>query len=190
MKIAEFVNAYNAKKFIKVNNGMDEKSEYIKKELDIKTYIPFKDKRRIAEMIVETYTKEVDGIQKHDSISAYVGFVVAMMNAHTALEFGSNPIEDYDLLAESGLLPKIVAEFQESYNECDIVLKMALAMKLEENNVNVFVGKFLNGVLKKFDYIIDETKNLVGDLDIKELLGKNFAEDDLARLRGFLDTIK
>lgn len=190
MKINEFIEAYAAKRFMITKNGTDEKSEWLRSELAIKAYIPFKEKRKIAEMIVAQNIKEVDGIKKYDDINSYVSLVVASIVAHTNLEFGEDPIEDYDLLAESGLLAQIIAEFQGSHEEIGILLKMAIASELEDNNINVLIGRFLDSVLKKLDGVVDGVKELVGNVDLKELLGMNFEEEDLAQLKGFLDRMK
>lgn len=187
MTIKEFCDAYKAKRFITTKNGVDERVEWIRSQLEIKEYIPFREKRQIAEMIVAQNIKEVDGIKKYDDISSYVSLVVASIAAHTALEFSADPIADYDLLAESGLLTQIIAEFQGSHEEIGILLKMAVASELEDNNVNVLVGRFLDGILKKLDGIVDGVKEMVGNVDLKELLGMDFKEEDLAKLKGLLD---
>lgn len=189
MKINEFVEKFKTARVQNSKINPNAVSEYLQRELNIKTYIPFNTKRKIAEMIVEQYTKEVDGIKKHDNISAYVGFVTAMISAHTTLEFGQDPVADYDLLSESGLLPQIVAEFQESYNECDVVLKMALAMKLEDNNINVLIGHFLDNILKKLDGVSDVLKGRLDNFDLKDILG-DFNQEDLNELSSFLDKLK
>ena len=180
--IKEFVENYKAKKFMNTRQGVDEKAEWLRKELEIKTYIPFREKRQIAEMIVEQYTDEVDGIKKHDSISAYVGLISAAIAAHTSLSFSEDPISDYDLLAESGLLPKIIAEFQESYNEIEVLLKMALAMELEDNNTNVLIGRFLDGVLKKLDGL----SGMLGRINLNEI----FKDENMAQIVGLLNKSK
>lgn len=187
MKVQKFVNDFIEKKITNTKIAPDAVSEYIKKELEIKTYIPFRTKRQIVEMVVSQNTDWVDGIKKYDSINAYIGFVVAMISAHTSLQFSDDPVADYDLLAENGLLPQIIAEFKESYDECDILLKMALAMELEDNNINVLFGKFLNSILQRVDSIVELAKNTFGNIDIKDVLGKVFKEEDLAELKGFLD---
>lgn len=187
MKVQKFVNDFIEKKITNTKIAPDAVSEYIKKELEIKTYIPFRTKRQIVEMVVLQNTDWVDGIKKYDSINAYIGFVVAMISAHTSLQFSDDPVADYDLLAENGLLPQIIAEFKESYDECDILLKMALAMELEDNNINVLFGKFLNSILQRVDSIVELAKNTFGNIDIKDVLGKVFKEEDLAELKGFLD---
>lgn len=189
MQIKEFVDAYKAKKFMNIKTAAEEKSEWLRKELEIKTYIPFKQKREIAEMIVAQNTKEVNGIKKYDDISSYVSLVVASIVAHTNLKFGTDPIEDYDILAETGLLPQIIVEFQSSHEEIGILLKMAIAAELENNNINVLVGHFLDNILKKLDGVGEALKGKFDGFDIKDLLG-DIKQEDLARLQGFLDKIK
>lgn len=190
MTITQFIENYKNAKVLNTKVNPNAVSEYLRKELEIKTYIPFMEKRKIAEMIVAQNIKEVDGIKKYDDISSYVSLVVASIVAHTNLKFNTDPIADYDLLAENGLLPQIIAEFQGSHEEIGILLKMAIASELEDNNVNVLVGRFLDSVLKKLDGVVDGVKNMVGNVDLKELLGMNFEEEDLARLKGFLDRMK
>ena len=187
MKVQNFIDDFKSKKIMNTKIDTDAVSKYLKKELEIKTYLPFRTKRQIVEMVVSQNTDWVDGIKKHDSINAYIGFVVAMISAHTSLQFSDDPVADYDLLAESGLLPQIIAEFKESYDECHILLKMARAMELEDNNINALFGKFLNSILQRVDSIVELAKNTFGNIDIKDILGEAFKEEDLAELKGFLD---
>ena len=190
MVIADFIKEFKDKKIM--NNKLNEHavSDYLKEKLEIKTYIPFREKRQVVETVVAQNIEEVDGIKKSDAINQYVSFVVAMLSLHTNLTFGDDPVEDYDALAESGLLPQIIAEFESSYSECDIILKMAIASELEDNNINALVGKFLNGLLEKFDGIIDVAKSAMDGIDFKELIGADFKQEDLAKLTSFLNKIK
>lgn len=188
MKVNDFVQEFKNKKII--NNKINDHavSDYIQETLAIKTYIPFKTKREIVEMIAEKSIIEVDGVKLHDSINAYIIFVVAMLSSHTVLEFDmKDPISDYDLLAENGLLPQIIAEFQNSYNECDVLLKMTIAMKLEDNNMNILFGKFLNGILERLDIVGKLVQESISGVDIKEIVGEVFNQEDLNKLKCFLD---
>ena len=184
MKVIEFIQKFKEAKIANSKVAPNAIGDYLKKELEIKTYIPFREKRVIAETVVTQNIEEIDGIKRHDSINTYVGFIVAMISTHTALEFSDDPVVDYDLLAESGLLPLIIAEFQNDYTDGDILLKMALASALEDNNINVLVGKFLNGILEKLDGVSEALKSTIGDFDINSI----FKEEDLAKLNGFLNT--
>ena len=187
MKVAEFVNEFKNKKIMNTKINEHAVSDYIENTLEIKTYIPFMKKRKIIEVVVEQNTKEIDGIKKNDSINQYLSFVISMLSAHTNIEFSEDPIADYDMLAESGLLSQIIAEFKESYDECDVLLKMELASKLEDNNINVLVGRFLNGILNKLDDFSGVLKDTFKDINVNDFLGKNFKDEDLAKLTSFLD---
>ena len=189
MKVLEFINGYKNEKVQNTKINEHAVSNYLKKELEIKTYIPFRLKREIAEIVVSQNTEFVDGIKRHDSVNAYVSFIVASLTAHTNLEFSDDPVADYDLLAESGLLPQIISEFETSHSECDIVLKMVLAMELEDNNINVLIGKFLNGILDKLDIVGDALKEKLDGFNIGDILGANFNQEDLAKLSGFLNKL-
>lgn len=187
MKISDVISNFKDKKVQNTKINDHAVSDYLKNTLEIKTYLPFIKKRAIAEMVVSQNIEEVDGFKKHDAINSYITFVVAMLTAYTNLEF-DDPVEDYDLLAESGLLPLIIKEFEAEYNECDILLKMALASELEDNNLEAVVNRFLNEILNRLDGVGEMLKGTFGDLNIQDILGNSFKEEDLAKLKGFLDT--
>lgn len=185
--IKEFCENYKTKRFMNTQQGMDEKSQWIKDQLEIKEYIPFREKRQIAEMIVAQNIKEVDGVKKYNSIDGYVSLIVASIAAHTTLQFGEDPIADYDLLAESGLLPQIIAKFQNSHDEIDIILKMALAMELDDNNINSLIGRFLNKILGMLDGVGGALKEKLDGFDLSAIFGSDFKKEDLAKLSGLLN---
>lgn len=190
MLVKEFVENYKAKKFIITRNGVDEKSEWLRKELDIKSYIPFREKREIAEMIVEQNIKVVDGIKKYDSINGYIGLVVASIAAHTNLEWSSDPISDYDMLAENGFLEEILAEFEGSHSEINLLMNMTLDSELEDNEVGAIIGRFLNNILETLGGVSGALKDKFKDLNLSEFLGEDFKAENLAKLTGLLDKLK
>ena len=183
MIIKEFIENYKAKNFMQTPQGVQERVEWIKKELGVKSYIPFNTKREIAEMVVEQNIEVIDGIKKYNSIDAYVGFVMASIVAHTTLECSGDPIADYDLLAESGLLFQIISIFQESHDEIDALRKMALASELEDNNVNVLIGHFLDAILKKVEGLSGTLNGMFGNLDLENI----FSEESMAKIVGLLN---
>jgi hypothetical protein len=162
--------------------------DYLKKNIEFKTYIPFMEKKRIAEMVIKKNMIEENGIKKVEPTGQFIGFVIAMLVSHTNLEINAeNPIEDYDMLSEYGLLEVILAQFEKDYAECDIVLKMVLASEMEDNNLNMIVAKFLDNILDKLDGVGDGLKDIISNIDINSLLG-GLKMEDLAHLKGFLDT--
>lgn len=187
MKIFEFVQNFKDKKVVNTKTNEHAVRDYIKKEIEFKTYIPFREKRAVVEVVAAQNTTEVDGIKRNDAINQYMSFVVAMITLHTNLEFSDDPVADYDLLEEAGLLSQIIAEFKTSYDDCEALLKMAVAMELEDNNINVIVGKFLNGILQRLDGVGDVLKDKLGGLNLKDILGRDIKPEDLAKLQGFLN---
>lgn len=187
MKILEFVQKFKEDKVVNTPIKPNAVSEYIKEKLEIKTYLPFREKRVLVETVVSQNIEWVDGIKKIDSINEYVSFIVAVLSAHTNLQWSDDPVADYDLLAESGLLPQIINEFQESYSECDILLRLARASELEDNNINAIVARFTDGILQRLDGVGEVLKDKLGNFDINDILGGAFKQEDLANLKGFLD---
>lgn len=187
VNVKSFIEKFQNDKVANTKIAPDAVSNYLKKELEIKTYIPFRIKREIAEMIVAQNIDLVDGIKKYDSVNAYISFIIASLTAHTSLHFGDNPVEDYDLLAESGLLSQIISEFEASHTECEIILKMVRDMELEDNNVNAIVARFTTGILDRLDSVGGVLKDKLGNLDLNDILGADFKQEDLAKLRGFLN---
>lgn len=183
MTIREFVDAYKAKNFMNTKQGVEEKSKWIRNELKIKSYIPFRDKRKIAEMIVNQNIDVVDGIKKYNSIDGYVSLVVASIIAHTNLQFSEDVISDYDLLAESCLLTEILSEFDSSHKEIEILLNMALDMELEDNEVNALVGHFLDKVLNSVKGLSEYIGGAIDGVNLKEMLN----EENMAKIIGFLN---
>lgn len=186
--VKDFCEKFKKDGVINTKIAPDAVSEYIKKELEVKTYLPFMTKREIVEMVVDANITMVDGVKKYDNIRGYVAFIVAMIQAHTNIEFNTeNPMPDYDMLAESKMLQQIVETFREDYDECDVLLKMALAAEMEDNNGKAILGRFLNGVLERLDDVIEILSEAAGELDLKSVFGDNFNAENLAKLSSFLD---
>lgn len=190
IQVSELIKDFTSKRIYNSKINANAVSDYLKQVLKIKTYIPFREKRAIAEMVVAQNLREIDGIKKYDNIDSYISLVVASIAAHTDIEFSADPVADYDMLAESGLLPQIIAEFQESHEEISVLLNMALEMELEDNNIEALIGRFLDKMLKKIDDFGDAFKNKFEDFDIKDVFDASFDKEDLAKLSGFLDKLK
>ena len=184
--VKNFVEDFKAKKIMNTTINPNAVAEYIEKTLEVKKYLGFNLKRQVVEMVVKENITIERGVKKSDAISQYVSFVIAMLQAHTNLEIGDDPIADYDVLAESGLLAPVIATFQESYDECDILLKMALANELEDNNLEAFIGRFLDELLDMADDITYSIENKIDGIDVQKIIGEFLKPEDLAKLSSFL----
>lgn len=176
MKVTEFINKYKTSNVINTKVNPNATSDFIKKTLEVREYVPFRVKQTAIQTVVKTCTDEIDGVKKNDAVSQYVSFVIAMLTLHTNLEC-DEPIESYDTLCEAGLLNLIIETFMMDYNECEALMKMYVAVELEDNNINVLVGKFLNKIV-----------DFMSGLNLKDLFG--VSEEDLSLLKGFIDREK
>jgi hypothetical protein len=186
MKCVDFVEKFKKARIANTKTDNTIVSNFIKKELEVREYVPFKEKRAIVELLAMKNIQWVDGVKKHDSISGYISFIAAMLTAHTNLEM-NDPIADYDMLSENKLLAPIIDTFIESYNEFDALLKTAIAQELEDNNINMVCGRFLNSILERLDVVGEVLKSSIGQVDINAILGEQFKQEDITKLLGFLD---
>lgn len=186
MLVQEFIEEFKNKKIQNTKLNEHAIEEFIKQRLDVIEYIPFAKKLDVINGITSEIIKEVDGVKKVNSIAQYMAFLTAMLSSHTTLEF-DDIYEDYDALNKCGLIEQIVVLFQKDFSECETLLKMTVADELADNNLNMIVGKFLNGISNKLDSIVDKAKGLTENLDISKLLGTNISEENVAKILGFVD---
>lgn len=190
MKVNDFIQEFVDKKISNTKIQPNAVEEFIKDKLTIRIFIPFVEKRRIVELVVSANTTEEYNVKKIDSVGQFVGFVTAMLVAHTDLELDqADPIKSYDALSEVGLLEPIISCFQKDYSECEVLLKMAVSDVLADNELNVVVARFLDGVLNKLDSVSGALKEKVESLDLEELFG-DIKPEDLTKLNSLLDKLK
>lgn len=190
MKIKDFVNEFITKKVANTKANPNAVAEFINKNVEFKTYLPFQTKRKVVDIIVSQSTREEDGVKKVDSIAQYLSFIIAMIGSHTNLELNiENPADDYDSLSSCGLLEPIISYFQKDYAECEALLKMAIADELSDNNLNVIAGKFLVAVLNQLDDLGDVLKETIKNIDIPKLLGE-INKEDIAKILSFINKSK
>lgn len=183
--VQDFCKEYVEKRIENTKYQPDAIETFIQDRLDIVRYLPFNKKREIVEIIVSKAVTEEDGVKRADGIAQFLAFIVAMVASHTTLAFSDKPEEDYDALSRCGVLEHIIAMFKKDVDECDVLLKMAIADELADNNLNVIIGKFLNGVLGKMDGLVDiMAKGFTENLDLSKLLGANIKEEDVAKILG------
>lgn len=185
ISVQDFCKEYIEKRIENTKYQPDAIERFINEKLDITTYLPFNKKRQIVDMLVSQAVTEEDGIKRVNGIAQFLAFIVSMVASHTTLMFSDKPEEDYDALNQCGVLEYILVMFKKDVDECDVLLKIAIADELADNNLNVVVSKFLNGILGKFDGVVDIFKNL----DLSKLLGTNINEEEKAKFLGLIDKL-
>lgn len=190
LSVQDFVNEFVEKRVTNSKINPDAVSDFIRSKLEIVEYLPFNVKRQVIDMVVAKAVIEEDGVKKVNSVEQFLSFFVSMIMVHTNLTFSEKPEEDYDALNKNGLIEPILSMFQKDYSEFEVLLKMAIADELADNNLNVIIGKFLNGVLGKLDGVGDMLKGFTENIDLSKLLGTNIKEEDVAKFIGLIDKLK
>ena len=163
MKVNEFIENFKAKKIMNTQIAPNAVSEYIKKELEVKDYVPFAEKRELCKKVLDACnTKETSGLIKVDSVSRYIIFTISILSTYTNLEFSSGDdqefdlLDEYDMLCQSGLLNAILDVIGEEYATCNNILNMMMAdIEANNNTVENVVATVLGGLGDSVDGFID-----------------------------------
>lgn len=135
----------------------------IQKQLEVKKYIPINEKKDLVDKIIEKCIYFENGTFRIDSIDSYIYFTMLTIDAYTNLEI-DNVEECYDMLSESGLMSMVIAAIGQEYNDVLTFFNMKRDEILENNSLEMQLGRFFDNVLENVDdfktIIIDEVKNL------------------------------
>lgn len=189
MIIKEFVDAYKAKKFMAMTkNGVDEKIEWFKTELEPKEYIPFADKRELCKSVIDACCTKENGLVKIDSVTRYIIFTISIISKYTNLEFSSgeeyDSLDEYDMLCEAGLLNPILALIGDEYATCNNMLNMMMEDVVANNNtVEAVIGHALGKVSDSLDDLIGALADKVKEMEL------DLSQIDIDKYKGLLDLL-
>lgn len=188
MTIKNFVDAYKAKRFMNNKQGVEERVEWIKKELGLIHYVPFAEKREICKKVIDTCCTKEDGLVKVDSITRYILFTVSVISKYTELEFNTDEeydsLDEYDMLCECRLLNPILELIGDEYTACNNMLNMMMEDVIANNNtVEAVLGHELGKVSDSLDDLIGMFAKKVEkmELDLNQI--------DIEKYKGILDWI-
>ena len=187
MKINEFVEAMNQSK-IKILKT-EQKQEYIKNILEVKSYLSIKDKKQLVRDIVNECILYEYGMFKFDDIDKYVCFTMKTIETYTNLKLSTDMDNDYDMLCEAGLLSSVINTFAEEYESVNLLLQMKCDYILSGNTIEAQFGKFLDNVSDKLDVLVQAFATKVNNIDIGKLLGE-INPEDISKILSFVKSIK
>lgn len=191
MKILEFIEKFNNDKVVNSKINPNAVSEYLKKELEVKDYVPFVEKQSIAQIVLESCANIKDGVVAIDSIQKYIIFTITVLSTYTSLEFegNENDLDSYDALCshqigDGTLLDEIVKTFEKEYVRCNDILNMMTADLLAENNIEKQIGRFLTKISDKVDTFGDSIIDKIGNFDM------NLNQLDIDKITNMISKIK
>lgn len=186
MNIFNFVQNFKQKQVMNTRIAPDAIEQYIKKELEVKDYLPFAEKRELCTKVLNACnTKENNGLVKVDSVTRYIIFTISIISKYTNLEFSSgtdeevDSLDEYDMLCQANLLNPILDVIGEEYVTCNNILNMMMADIVANNNtVESVVGHTMGKISQSVDDLVNvlaekvEELNLdLGEINIDKILG-------------------
>lgn len=174
MNIQNFIKEFQEKKIIDTQLNPNAVSEYLKKELNIKDYVPFAEKRELCANVLNACNdKDDSGLVKVDSVSRYIVFTISVISKYTNLEFSSgedaefDSLDEYDMLCQANLLNPIIDVIGEEYITCNNILNMMMSDIISNNNtVENVVATILGNLSYSIDGFIDVLADKVESLNL------------------------
>ena len=190
MTIEEFVNEFKSKKIINTKLDPEAVSNYIRKELEVKDYVPFAEKRDLcANVLNACNTKDSNGLVKVDSVSRYILFTIAIISKYTTLEFSSgkddeelDSLDEYDMLCQANLLDPILEVIGAEYVTCNNILNMMMSDVVANNNtIESVVGHTLGKISKSVDGLLGALTEKVEDMEL------DLSQIDINKYKGLIE---
>lgn len=188
MIIKTFVDAYKSKNFMNTKQGVEERIEWIKKELGITSYIPFAEKRELCKNVLDACCTKEGELVKVDSVTRYIIFTISVISKYTELEFNADEeydsLDEYDMLCESKVLNPILALIGDEYEACNNMLNMMLDDVIANNNtVEAVIGNVLGKTSASLDDLIGAFAEKVEEMEL------DLSQINIDKYKGLLDLI-
>lgn len=178
MKITEYVEKATAKGYMPA--AVNQQDDKIKKDLEVKSYLGIKAKRKLIEDIVDETVIYENGLLKFNGVEQYVVYTMRCIEAYTNLELSDDLEEDYDALCSCGLLAKILRTFDDEYQSVLSLLQMQCDYVLMDNSVTSKINVVLNSMTDTLNKIADGVKKKMNEIN----------PEDLQKVTELLSTLK
>lgn len=185
MKIKEFVEIMEANKGkIYSKTDANAMSNFIKKTLEVKEYLPLQEKKDLISKIIDTSIIYENSMYKFDEIDKYVHLVMFSIAAYTNVELSDDVENDYDELCKNGLLDTVVDTFRGEYQSVMMLLNMQCNYILADNALGAKLGAFVEGLSKNIDSLAGVLKTKVEAMDL------DMSSIDLNNIQSLLEKFK
>ena len=178
MKITEYVEKATAKGYMPA--AVNQQDDKIKKDLEVKSYLGIKAKRKLIEDIVDETVIYENGLLKFNGVEQYVVYTMRCIEAYTNLELSDDLEEDYDALCSCGLLAKILRTFDDEYQSVLSLLQMQCDYVLMDNSITSKINVVLNSATNTLNKIADGVEKKMNEIN----------PEDLQKVTELLSTLK
>ena len=167
MKITEYVEKATAKGYMPA--AVNQQDDKIKKDLEVKSYLGIKAKRKLIENIVDETVIYENGLLKFNGVEQYVVYTMRCIEAYTNLELSDDLEEDYDALCSCGLLAKILRTFDDEYQSVLSLLQMQCDYVLMDNSITSKINVVLNSMTDTLNKIADGVEKKMNEINPEDL---------------------
>mgnify|MGYP004516898083 CR=1 FL=1 len=141
----------------------------VKKFVNVKEYVPFEEKVDLVKDIIDTCIENDNGIIRINEIDQYFWFTIKVLQAYTDIEFSIDYYQDYNTLAETGLLGEILNLFKDEYQAVINLLEMQRKYVLEQNRIEFQIAKFLNTATDSLATFVNGLNDKVNDFSTNDI---------------------
>ena len=185
MKITELCEKIKTSQIKNTAYKPDAIEDFLIKNIEFKSYLPFIEKRELCTKVLEVACKKNGGLVEVDSVTRYILFTINIITKYTNLTFENteelDPISQYDLLCENGLLNVILECIGDEYTVCNNMLNMMMGDIIANNNV----ATVLNNAAQQLLDIVDDFAGVLSEK--VEGLNIDLSSLDLDKYKGLLD---
>ena len=167
--------------------GKTENINGMKNVLTIKSYLPFLEKKALAERVIEKSVVEENGCMRINEIDKYLHFTVAVIEAYTNLEFNEDfevAAQEYDELVQCNKLNAIIGMFETEYKTVLELVGMEADYVMQKTSVEYQFTAFLYGISGMMDGLSDVLVKKIQDFKISDL---GVSEEQVLRLNSLLN---
>lgn len=163
MRTHEFIEYMG--KNVNRTTTQDDILKLVRKQLEVKKYISIKEKKDLVDDIINKCIYFENNTFRIDAIDSYIYFTMLTIERYTNLEI--DDVEDcFDALSESGLMPAVIGALGQEYHDVQTFLNMKRGEILENNSVEMQLGKFFESVLDKVSDFSDTVMDSLSNLNI------------------------
>lgn len=138
------------KKYRKITANDIINNNFSIEDLNIKRYIPFMEKRKIIDAIIDTLLLEDDGMVQFDELDRFVTFIMVSIDSYIQnIDFEDKYIECYDALAENDKISEIISAIGNDITELKDFFEIECNNRLKQNNIEYILNRKLtemNGI--------------------------------------------
>jgi hypothetical protein len=182
MKVQEFIDIMNGNKNKMLKE--EQRQQVLANTLELKTYLPIKEKKVLVDRIVTKCILFENGIFKFDEIDKYICFTMYAIETYTNLELSADIEDDYDMLCASKLMPEILNAIKSEYNDVNTLLQMKCDYILMDNNIEAQFGKLLTSISDMVGRLVDMFAENAGNFDMSNL---PVSQEDLNKIIQFVN---